>query len=133
MTASEVAGDNIERASVSSDLAPALRRLAEAALQAAAAKVSRKVDEWIGEIEQYAASEGAMERAALEGLKAVLLNKNPVWAAMKGAWLGASVPFRVVAVLVLLLVLVLAPGALVLLLLGLLVGAIVAGIRAAIR
>src|SRR3954463_9753408 len=109
MTASEVAGDNIERASVSSDLAPALRRLAEAALQAAAAKLSHKVDEWIGEIEEYAASEGASGRAALEGLKAHLLGKNPVWAALKGAWRGASVPLRLVTVLVLLLALLLAP------------------------
>ncbi|GAA2037769.1 hypothetical protein GCM10009740_32170 [Terrabacter terrae] len=133
MTSSEFAGDKVQRASVSSDVVPALRRLAEAALQAAAAKLSRKVDEWIRKVDEYAASEGATGRAALEGLKAHLLGKNPVWAAMKGAWWGASVPLRLVAVLVLLLVLVLAPVVLLLLLLGLLVAAIVAGIRAATR
>lgn len=133
MTASEVAGDTVERASFSSDLAPALGRLAEAALQAAAAKLSHKVDDWIRKIEEYAASEGATGRAALEGLKAHLLGKNPVWAAMKGAWWGASVPLRVIAVLVLLLGLLLAPVVVLLLLLGLLVAAIVAGIRAATR
>src|SRR4051812_26875836 len=126
MTASEVAGGKGERASVFSDVAPALGRLAEAALQAAVAKVSHKIDGWIGDIEQYAASEGATGRAAREGLTAYLLGKNPVWAAMKGAWLGASVPLRVVAVLVLLLALLLAPEVLLLLLLGLLVVAIVA-------
>jgi hypothetical protein len=133
MTASEVAGEKVERASVSSDVAAALGRLAEAALQAAAAKLSHKVDEWIRDIEEYAASGGATGGAALEGLKAHLLGKNPVWAAMKGAWWGASVPLRLAAVLVLLLVLLSAPGVLVLLLLGLLVAAIVAGVRAATR
>ena len=133
MTSSVVAGDKVERASVSSDVVPALGRLAEAALQAAAAKLSHKVDEWIRKVEEYAASEGATGRAVLEGLKAHLLGKNPVWAAMKGAWWGASVPLRLAAVLVLLLVLLLAPVALLLLLLGLLVAAIVAGIRAATR
>jgi hypothetical protein len=133
MTASEVAGDKAERAPVSSDLGPALGRLAEAAVQAAAVKLSHKVDGWIREVEEYAASEGATGRAALEGLKAHLLGKNPVWMAMKGWWWGASVRLRLVAVLVLLLVLLLAPVALMLLLLGLLLAAIVAGIRAATR
>ncbi|GAA1977282.1 hypothetical protein GCM10009817_17090 [Terrabacter lapilli] len=133
MTTSEVAGDSVERAPVSSALAPALGRLVEAAVQAAAAKLSHKVDRWIRRIEEYTASEGAAGRAALEGLKAHLLGKNPVWAAMKGAWAGASVPLRVVAVLVLLLTLLLAPVVVVLLLLGLLVAAIVAAIRAATR
>ena len=132
MTASEVAGDKAERAH-SSDLAPALGRLAEAASRAAAVKLSHKVDGWIRGVEEYAASEGATGRAALEGLKAHLLGKNPVWMAMKGWWWGASVRLRLVAVLVLLLVLLLAPVALLLLLLGLLVAAIVAGIRAATR
>ncbi len=133
MTTSEVAGDKVERAPVSSELARALGRLAEAALQAAAAKLSQKVDGWIVRIEEYTASEGATGRAAVEGLKAHLLGKNPVWAAMKGAWWGASVPLRLVAVLVLLLALLLAPVALLLLLLALLVAAVVAGIRAATR
>src|SRR5689334_10672624 len=109
MTSSEVAGDQVERASVSTDVVPALGRLAEAALQAAAAKLSHKVDALIRKVEEYTASEGATGRAALEGLKARLLGKNPVWAAMKGAWWGASVPLRLVAVLILLLVLLLAP------------------------
>lgn len=133
MTASAVAGDKVERASRSSALAPALGRLAQAALQAAAAKLSHKVDEWIRQIEEYVASEGATGRAVLEGLKAHLLGKNPVWAVMKGAWLGASVPLRFVAVLVVLLLLLLAPVVLLLLLLGLLVAAIVSGVRAATR
>jgi hypothetical protein len=130
---SEVAGDKVQHASVSSALAPALGRLAEAALQAAAAKLSHKVDEWICQIEEYVASQGATGRAVLEGLKAHLLGKNPVWAAMKGAWLGASVPLRFAAGLVVLLLLLLAPVVLLLLLLGLLAAAIVSGVRAASR
>jgi hypothetical protein len=133
MAATDVADDKVERAADSSDLAPALSRLAEAALQAAAVKLSHKTEGWIREIEEYAASEGATGRAGYEGLKAHLLGKNPVWAAMKGAWWGASVGLRLVAVLVLMLVLLLAPVALLLLLLGLLLAAIVAGIRAATR
>ena len=133
MTAADVAGDKVERASVSSDLMPALGRLAEAALQSATTKLSHKADGWIREIDEFAASEGATGRAAYEGLKARLLGKNPAWAAMKGAWWGASVRLRVVAVLVVMLILLLAPVVLVLLLLGLVVAAIIAGIRAATR
>lgn len=133
MTASEVSGDTVAHASVSSALAPALGRLAEAAIQAAAAKLSYKVDDWIQKIEDYTASAGPSGRAAVEGLKAHLLGKNPVWAAIKGAWRGATSQLRLVAILVLLLVLLLAPVVLLLLLLGLLIAAIVAGIRAATR
>jgi hypothetical protein len=132
MTARDVAGD-VEGSSVTSDLAPALGRLAEAAAAAAAAKLSQKTDGWIRGLEEYAASRGATERAGYEGLKAHLLGKNPLWAAMKGAWWGASVQLRTVAVLVLVLTLLLAPVALVLLILGLLLAGIVAGIRAATR
>jgi hypothetical protein len=133
MTATDVAREEVERAPVASDLAPALGRLGEAALRAAAAKLSDRTDGWVRQLEEYAASQGATERAGYEGLKAHLLGKNPLWAAMKGAWWGASVPLRVVAVLVLVLVLLLAPVVLVLLLLGLLLAAIVAGIRSATR
>jgi hypothetical protein len=126
-----VVGAELGRASVSADLAPALRRLAETASQIAAEKLSHKVDGWIHSLEGYA--EDPLGRAALEGFKAYLLGKNPVWMALKGAWWGASPSLRLVAVLLLLLVLLLAPVALLLLLLGLLLAAIIAGIRAAIR
>jgi len=133
MTAADVAGDHVDRPSVSSELAPALGRLADAAAGAAATKLSQTTDGWIRGLEQYAASRGATERAGYEGLKARVLRKNPVWAAMKGAWWGASPGLRLVAVLVLVLTLLLAPVVLVLLLLGLLLAGIVAGIRAATR
>jgi hypothetical protein len=133
MTASGLVEDKVERASVSADLAPALGRLAEAAVQSLVAKLSHKAEGWIREIEEHAVPDGATGRAGYEGLKAHLLGKNPMWAAMKGAWWGASVRLRFVAVLVLVLFLLLAPVALLLLLLGLLLAAIVAGIRAATR
>jgi hypothetical protein len=133
MTATEVVDDAVERPSVSGDLVPALGRLAEAAAQAAAVKLSDKADGWISDLEAYAESRGPAGRAEFEVLKAHLLGKNPVWAAMRGAWSGASVQLRLVAVLVVLLTLLLAPVVLVLLLLGLLLAAIVAGIRAAAR
>jgi hypothetical protein len=133
MTATGVAGTRVERDSVSSALAPALGRLTEAARQAATAELSHLADRWNRGIEEHAASEGAAGRAGYEGIRAYLLGKNPVWAALKGAWTGASVRLRVAAVLVLVLVLLLAPVALLVLLLGLLVAAIVAAVRAATR
>jgi hypothetical protein len=132
MTVTDVAGDRGEGASVA-DLGPALGRLAEAAARAAAVKLSGTTDGWIHGLEEYAASQGAAERAGYEGLKARLQGRNPVWAAMKGAWWGASPQLRLVAVLAVVLTLLLAPVVLVLLLLGLLLAGIVAAIRAAGR
>jgi hypothetical protein len=129
MTATDVIDAGAERASVSRDLVPALGDLANAA----AGRLSEKVDEWIRGLEEYADSQGATGGAVLAAVKAHLLGKNPVWAAMKGAWSGASVRLRVVAVLVLLLVLLLAPVALLVVILGLLIAAIAAGIRGATR
>jgi hypothetical protein len=133
MTATGSASASVERASEPADFGPALGRLAEAATRAAATKLSVKTDDWIRHLQEYAESRGPAERAGYEGLKARLLGKNPLWAAMKGAWWGASPGLRVVAVLVLLLALLLAPVELVLLLLGLLLAGIIAGIRAASR
>jgi|tagenome__1003787_1003787.scaffolds.fasta_scaffold19383222_1 hypothetical protein len=133
MTATYVADAQLDRASFSADVVPALGRLAETAIDTVAGKLSLKVDGWIDRLEEHASSEGAAGRAGYEGLKAHLLGKNPLWAAMKGAWWGASAQLRVVVVLVLVLVLLLAPVVLVLLLLGLLLAAIVAGVSAASR
>lgn len=133
MTSSAVAGGAVEGASVSADLAPAFGRLVGALLQATAVKLSHKTDEWIREMDEFAASEGATVQAGYEGLKARLRGKNPAWAALKGAWSGASVQLRLAAVLILVLVLLLAPVMLVLLVLGLLIAALIAGIRAATR
>ena len=133
MSASSAVGGAPEGAPVTTSLASALRDVVGAALQLTNAKVAKKVDEWTESLEELASSGHATERAVYEGIKAMLSGKNPVWAGIKGAWLGASVQMRVVAVLVLVLVLLLGPVLLLLLVLGLLVAALVAGIRAASR
>lgn len=114
------------------DLGSAFSGLSQATLEYAAAKGSQKVEDWTRRLDDVAKPRlGAAERAGYEGLKAVVTGKNPVWAAIKGGWKGASGTTRTVVVLSLTLLLVLSPGVLLLLLLGLLVAAVVAGVRAA--
>ncbi len=125
MTASDVPGV--------SGPAAALRDLSEAFVEFATAKASRKADDWTRKLNAVAAPDGATKRAAYEGVKASLAGKNPTWPALKGAWSGASTKVKVAEVLILVLVLVLAPVPTVLLLLGLLVAGIIAGVRAAAR
>jgi hypothetical protein len=112
-------------------VARALGELFDELLNYAAVKVSRLAGELVGDLEHAMLSRGPFERAAYEAAQAHLLGKNPLWAGAKGAWAGASVPQRLVAVLILILLLVLAPVPVLLLLLGLLIAALIAGIRAA--
>ena len=130
MTATNIA-DAVDGGNAAADAGAALRRLAEAAVGYATAKASHQVDDWTRKLNDFASPEGATERAGYEGVKASLTGKNPVWAATKGAWLGASGKVRVAIVVSLLLLAVLSPVALLLLILGLLVAGIVAGVRAA--
>ncbi|MCW2598091.1 MAG: hypothetical protein JWP39_3979, partial [Jatrophihabitans sp.] len=58
---------------------------------------------------------------------------NAIWAAIKGAWAGASGNLKLAAVLVLILFLVLAPVPTLLLILGVLIAALVKAIQAANR
>ena len=77
---------------------------------------------------------GAKQQAGAEGMKAGLQGKNPVWAAIKGAWSGGSAKVRaaiVAAVVALVLLLVLSPVLLLVFLLGLLILAAVAKARSA--
>lgn len=84
MTASGVAADEGGlTAPVSAHLPLAFRRLAETAAEVAVETLSHKVDGLIRGLEEY--TEGPSGRAALEGFKAYLLGKNPVWMALKGA------------------------------------------------
>ncbi len=114
-------------------LEPALRGLGRAAVAYASESAQHKVENLTRRVEAIAAPRGALERAAFEGAKAWLLKRNPVWAAMKGAWLGASTAAKVGFVALVVLLLVLAPVVLVLLLLALLIIAVVAAVRAATR
>ncbi len=109
----------------------AVRDVLEASLQKMTAKASQKTEDWSRDLEAVAASGGATRQAGLRGAKAGLQGKNPVWAAIKGAWAGASVKLRLAAVLLLVLLLLLAPVPTLLLLLGLLIAALVKAIRAA--
>lgn len=132
MTASNTAS-GAKSAATATSLASALRDLQEAALRYAAAKVSRKVEDWADDLNDFAASRGPTTQAVFEGLKAKLRGTNPVWAAIKGAWSGTSLELKLAVLLVLILTLLLCPVVLLVLALGLLVAAIVAGIRAATR
>ena len=132
MTASSIAGADGAGPAASS-LVTALRDLSEATVSYAAAKASHQVDDWTRRLNEVAAPEGATERAGFEGVKASMQGKNPVWAALKGAWLGASGKVRVAMVVSLILLLVQAPVLLLLLILALLVIGIVAAVRAAVR
>jgi hypothetical protein len=111
-------------------VARAIGDLLDELLNYAAVKFSRQAGAWLGDLEHAILSRGPFERAAYEAAQAHLLGKNPVWAGAKGAWTGASVPQRLAAVLILVLLLVLAPVPVLLLLLGLLIAALIAGIRA---
>lgn len=104
-----------------------------AGLSSIAAKASRKIDKSADEVEDTVAEEGAGPSAGLGGLRALLTGKSPAWAALKGAWSGASIKSKTVAILALILLLVLAPVLLVVLLLVLIVVGVITAIRAAAR
>jgi hypothetical protein len=133
MTASNTAGGATKSAPVATSLAAALSDLRDAALRYATAKASRKVEDWAEDLNDFGASGGPTTQAVFEGVKAKLRGKNPVWAAIKGAWSGASPKLKLAVVLILILTLVLAPVVLLVLVLGPQVAALVAGIRAATR
>jgi hypothetical protein len=118
---------------VVTSFAPALSDLREAALRYAAAKASRKLQDWANDLNDFVASRRPTTRAVIGGLMATLWGKNPVWAAIKGAWSGASPQLKLAVMLILLVTLLLAPVVLLVLVLGLLVAALVAGIRTATR
>ncbi|MER7284019.1 hypothetical protein ABT369_57385 [Dactylosporangium sp. NPDC000244] len=133
MTPSSTATGATKGAPAATSLAPALSDLREAALQYATAKASRKVEHWADDLNDFVASRGPTTQAVFEGLKAKLLGKNPVWAAIKGAWSGTSPEVKLAVVLILILTLLLLPVVLLVVVLVLLVAALVAGIRAATR
>ncbi|TDO68382.1 hypothetical protein EV651_102301 [Kribbella sp. VKM Ac-2571] len=133
MTVSNTAIGATKSAPAATSLAPALSDLQEAALLYATAKVSRKVEDWADGLNDFVASGGPTTQAVFAGLGAMLRGKNPVWAAIKGAWSGASPQLKLAVVLILILTMLLSPVVLLVLLLGLLIAALVAGIRAATR
>ena len=137
----------------------AFTHVMSSALEFAAAKVSRSTDDWTDRLNNVAAggvkdasdaggelaAEGldaaaesgdARQQAGAKGVRAGLQGKNPVWAAIKGAWSGGSSQVRaaiVAAVVAMVLLLLLSPVLLLVFLLGLLIIAAVAKARSAQR
>ncbi|WP_016884872.1 hypothetical protein [Rhodococcus jostii] len=111
-----------------------LHRLLEAARDRGAMltdKIQQKIQEWIKTLVDEVAHGGVGMQAGLEGVRAALTGKNPVWAAIKGLASGLSTKAKIALLLLLTLGLLLGPVLLVVLLLALLVMAIVAAVRAA--
>lgn len=133
MTASSISGDARSGSAPETGMAPALRRLNQAAIGYTAVSASHRVDRLTRRLNAIAEPSGAGERAVVEGVKATAVGDNPVWAAVKGAWLGADVKVKAATVAVLLLTLLLSPVLLLLLILAALVAAAVLGVRAALR
>lgn len=88
------------------------------------------------ELDELAEGGGAKEKAGAEGVKAGLRGKNPIWAAIKGAWEAGTPVVRaaiIAAVVSAILLLLLSPVLLVVFLLSLLIIAAVHRARAAKR
>jgi hypothetical protein len=107
-------------------------------LTAAVQSASDTVDRWSSKLEGVAGgsgSGGARQEAGVRAAKAGLQGKNPVWAAIKGAWAGGGTMTRaavVTAGVTLLLALVLSPVLVLVFLLSALVIAAVEQVRSAI-
>ena len=125
--------------------ASAFTSVLDAAVGGAAAKLEQHVGGWADKLnglasggdssgglagladeglDELAEGGGAKQKAGAEGVKAGLHGRNPVWAAIKGAWSGGSSMVRaaiVAAVASLVLLLLLSPVLLLVFLLGLLI------------
>ena len=106
-------------------LVSSLERLAVAVIDKAAGLAVDKVDDVAGKLEDIASNGGVGLSAAFGAGTAMMAGKNPVIGAMKGAWSALGTGTKVAIVLGLVLLGLLSPVALVLVLLGLLVAAIV--------
>lgn len=116
----------------------AFTRVVSTAVEYAVAKASHTMDTWTQNVGTGAGDDqgGAARQAGLRGARAALGGKNPVWAAVKGAWSGGSAAVKaaiVAALAALLLLAVLSPVLLLVYLLSLLVVAAVAQVRRARR
>jgi hypothetical protein len=93
--------------------------------------LTRKIQEWTDTLVEAVSHGGAGMKAGLEGIRAALTGKNPMWAAIKGLVSGLSGKAKVALVLLLVFGLLLGPVLLVVLLLALVVAAVVVAVRAA--
>ena len=137
--------------------AGAFSSVLNAAVGGAAAKLEQRVDGWADKLnglasgggsagglagvaddglDELAAGGGAQQAAGAKGVKAALHGKNPVWAAIKGAWQGGTPVVRaaiVAAVVSASLLLLLSPVLLIVFLLSLLIIAAVHRARTATK
>jgi hypothetical protein len=113
---------------VPGELGAALRRLAREAARFGAGKLGA----WQQQAKGEAQPAGAIDRAVVAGLRALVTGDNPVPAALKAAWQGAGAGTRTAWVAVLLLVAVTAPVLLLLVLLAVLLIALVLQARRAL-
>ncbi len=121
-------------------------------MSAALGVVGAKVDDWTRRLNDVAAGAGdapravdrvaddladggdAKRQAGVRGVQAGVLGKNPVWAAIKGAWTGGSTAVKVAVVaagVALVLLLVLSPVLLVVVLVTVPVVVVVSKARSA--
>lgn len=106
-------------------IARSFERLAAALVDRAASAAADKVDDVAERLEGIAQNGGVGLGAAFGAGSAMMAGKNPAWGAVKGAWGALSTGQKVAIIVGLVLLGVLSPVALVLVLLGLLVAAIV--------
>ncbi|MFF2114772.1 hypothetical protein [Rhodococcus koreensis] len=96
-----------------------------------AQNLRQKFKKWLASLVHEVLHSNAGVGAGLEGIRAALTGKNPVWAAIKALVSGLSGKAKFGLVLLLIVALLLGPVLLVVLLLVLLVAVIVAAVRAA--
>jgi len=154
---SSTATSTAPEARVDQSPAGAFTSVLNAAVGSASAKLEQRVGGWADKLNDVATggdasgglpaladkgldelSEGggAKQKAGAEGVKAGLHGKNPVWAAIKGAWQGGTPVVRaaiVAAIVSVILLLLLSPVLLVVFLLSLLIIAAVQRVRAVKR
>jgi|SoiMethySBSTD1v2_1073268.scaffolds.fasta_scaffold330602_2 hypothetical protein len=105
-----------------------VRELLQAGIAGLASKASRVVDDLSDKLESAAEDAGPMAQAGMAAVEAKSAGRSPVWAALKAGWSAASTEVRIATTLVLLLMIVLAPLAL----LGLLLTLLILWIREAV-
>jgi hypothetical protein len=130
MTAAAGAASAAPTSTPSSSPGEAFTRVVTTTVEYGLARLSRAADGFSRKL--TGGKDGAARRAGIYGAEAALEGRNPVWAAIKGAWTGstATVKAAIVAALVALLLLaVLSPVLLLVFLLSLLVVAAVAQVR----
>ena len=110
--------------------ASAIQELVQAGVAYLAARATRAIDDLTSEVDKLVTPRGPLEHATASGIQAALADRNPLWAAVQGAWSAGTVKTRALMVLLAVAVLLTAVVAVVVLLLALLIEAVVAAVRA---